>query len=177
MIITISGLHGTGKSTIAKLIAEKLKLQYYSTGQIFRDLASEMNMTLKEFTKYVEKNPEIDKKLDNKIIEIARQGNIIIDSQLSGYLLKTIADFNILLTCSLETRVKRMLERDDSDYEEKLTETLLREKSELQRFKRLYNIDLSVQEQSNQIFDLIINTEYLTVEEILEQIISFLNKP
>ena len=177
MIITISGLHGTGKSTIAKLIAEKLKLQYYSTGQIFRDLASEMNMTLEEFTKYVEKNPDIDKKLDNKIIEIARQGNIIIDSQLSGYLLKTIADFNILLTCSLETRVKRMLERDDSDYEEKLKETLLREKSELQRFKRLYNIDLSVQEQSNQVFDLIINTENLTVEEILEQIISFLNKP
>ena len=114
MIITISGLHGTGKSTIAKLIAEKLKIQYYSTGQIFRVLALETNMTLEEFTEYVEENPDIDKKLDSKIIEIAQKGNIVIDSQLSGYILKTIADFKILLTCTLETRVKRMSERDSS---------------------------------------------------------------
>lgn len=176
MIITISGLHGTGKSTIAKLIAETLKIQYYSTGQIFRDIALETNMTLEEFTEYVEENPDIDKKLDSKIIEIAQKGNIIIDSQLSGYILKTIADFKILLTCSLETRVKRMSERDSSSYEEKLKETALREKSELERFKRLYNIDLNDQEELSQIYDLVINTENLTVEEILEKILSTLEK-
>lgn len=176
MIITISGLHGTGKSTIAKLIAEKLKIQYYSTGQIFRVLALETNMTLEEFTEYVEENPDIDKKLDSKIIEIAQKGNIIIDSQLSGYILKTIADFKILLTCSLETRVKRMSERDSSSYEEKLKETALREKSELERFKRLYNIDLNDQEELSQMYDLVINTENLTVEEILEKILSTLEK-
>jgi len=176
MIITISGLHGTGKSTIAKLIAEKLKIQYYSTGQIFRVLALETNMTLEEFTEYVEENPDIDKKLDSKIIEIAQKGNIIIDSQLSGYILKTIADFKILLTCSLETRVKRMSERDSSSYEEKLKETALREKSELERFKRLYNIDLNDQEELSQMYDFVINTENLTVEEILEKILSTLKK-
>ncbi len=176
MIITISGLHGTGKSTIAKLIAEKLKIQYYSTGQIFRDLALEMNMTLEKFTKFVEKNPDIDKKLDNKIIEIAQKGNIIIDSQLSGYILKSIADFKILLTCSLETRVKRISERDKSRYEEKLKETTLREKSELERFKHLYDIDLEDQKELNQIYDLIINTENLSVEEILEKILAFIEK-
>ena len=64
MILTISGLHGTGKSTIGKLIAEDLGIQYYSTGQAFRDLANEMNMSLKEFSKFVEKTPKIDKKLD-----------------------------------------------------------------------------------------------------------------
>ncbi len=176
MIITISGLHGTGKSTIAKLIAEKLKIQYYSTGQIFRVLALETNMTLEEFTEYVEENPDIDKKLDSKIIEIAQKGNIVIDSQLSGYILKTIADFKILLTCTLETRVKRMSERDSSSYEEKLKETALREKSELERFKRLYNIDLNDQEELSQMYDLVINTENLTVEEILEKILFTLEK-
>ncbi|MFX1601030.1 MAG: (d)CMP kinase, partial [Promethearchaeota archaeon] len=120
MIIVISGLHGTGKSIIGKLIAERLGVQYYSTGQAFRDLAHEMNMTLEEFTKYVEKNPKVDQKLDNKIIEIARKGNIIIDSQLGGYILKSIADFKILLTCPLEIRVKRMSERDNTNYEKKL---------------------------------------------------------
>jgi len=32
MIITISGLHGTGKSTAGKLVAKALGLDYYSTG-------------------------------------------------------------------------------------------------------------------------------------------------
>ncbi|MFX1327375.1 MAG: (d)CMP kinase [Promethearchaeota archaeon] len=176
MIITISGLHGSGKSTIGKLIAKKLKIQYYSTGEIFRDLANEMNMTLEEFTDYVEKNPKIDQKLDNKLIEISQKGNIIIDSQLSGYILKSIADFKILLTCPLEIRVKRMAERDNISYEEKLNETRIREKSELERFKQLYNIDLSNENEKNKIYDLIIDTENLTVEEILAKILSNLKK-
>ncbi|MFX0002875.1 MAG: (d)CMP kinase [Candidatus Hodarchaeota archaeon] len=176
MIITISGLHGTGKSTIAKLIAEKLKIQHYSTGQAFRDLAQEMGMSLEEFTIYAEKNPDIDEKLDNKIIRIAHEGNIIIDSQLSGYILKNIADFKILLTCSLKTRIKRMTERDRSTYEDKLKETTLREKSELERFKRLYDIDLNNQNELSQIYDLVIDTENLKIEEIVEIILSNLEK-
>jgi len=176
MIITISGLHGTGKSTIGKLIAEKLGIQYYSTGQAFRDLAQEMNLTLEDFTKYVEKNPKIDEKLDDKIEKIAQKGNVIIDSQLSGYILKTVADFKILLICPLETRVKRMAERDNSNYEKKLKETKLREKSELERFKSLYNIDLSDYDDLNKIYDLIINTENLTIEDIVEKILMQIKK-
>ncbi|MFX1453692.1 MAG: (d)CMP kinase [Promethearchaeota archaeon] len=176
MIITISGLHGTGKSTIGKLISQKLGLQYYSTGQAFRDIAKEMNMTLEEFTIYAEKNSEIDEKLDNKILDIAQNGNIVIDSQLSGYLLKSIADFKVLLTCPLETRIKRMIERDNSNYEEKLKETVNRENSELERFKKLYDIDLNDQDEINDIYDLVINTENLTIEEILNKILFALEK-
>lgn len=172
MIISISGLHGTGKSTIGKLIAQKLGIRYYSTGQLFRDLAEEMNMTLEQFTEHVEKNPDIDKKLDDKIIEIAKKGNIIIDSQLSGYILKSIADFKILLTCSLETRVKRMAERDHESHEKKLKETKLREKSELERFRKLYKINMRDNRRIQEVYDLILDTEDLTVEEILNIIIS-----
>ncbi|MFX1409007.1 MAG: (d)CMP kinase [Promethearchaeota archaeon] len=176
MILTISGLHGTGKSTIGRKVAECLGLKYYSTGQAFRDLAQEMNMTLKEFTRYVEKNPEIDKKLDEKIIDIAKKGNILIDSQLSGYILESIADFKILLVCSLKTRVKRMAERDQSSYDEKLKETKIREESELERFNILYNFDLSNEKKIKTLYDLIIDTENLTIEEVVTQIISTLKK-
>ncbi len=172
MIITISGLHGTGKSEIAKLIADRLGILYYSTGQMFRDLAKEKNMTLEEYTNYVESHPDIDKELDNKVVNIAKKGNIIIDSQLSGYILKSIADFRIHLTCPLELRVKRMSERDQTSLEEKLKETTLREKSELERFKKLYNIDISDKNLINKLFDLVINTENLSIEEVLDKILS-----
>lgn len=176
MILTISGLHGTGKSTIGKKLAKFLGIKYYSTGEAFRDLAKDMNMSLKKFTHYVEENPEIDKQLDKKIIDIAKKGNIIVDSQLSGYILESIADFKILLTCPLETRVKRMAERDLTSNEDNLKETLLREKSELKRFKELYNIDLSDNDKIKKMYDLRINTQNLTIEEVLNRILSSLNK-
>lgn len=172
MIISVSGLHGTGKSTIAKLMAERLGILYYSTGQAFRDLANEKNMSLEEYTNYVENHPDIDKDLDNKVVNMAKKGNIIIDSQLSGYILKSIADFRIHLTCPLKLRVKRMSERDQTSFEEKLKETSLREKSELERFKKLYNIDLSDKNSINEFFDLVINTENLSIEEVLDTILS-----
>jgi cytidylate kinase len=172
MILTISGLHGAGKSTIGKLISQKLGLKYYSTGQAFRDLAKDMNFTLEEFTDFVEENPDIDKKLDDKIIKIAQKDNVIIDSQLSAYILESTADFKILLTCPLEIRVKRMTERDASLYEDTLRETTIREKSELTRFNKLYDIDLNNQ----LIYDVIIDTAELTIEEILEIIFSALKR-
>ncbi len=171
MILTISGLHGTGKSTIGKKIAEALEIRYYSTGEAFRVLAKEMNMTLEEFTKHVDNNPKIDNDLDDKVVEIAKEGNIILDSQLSSYILKDEADFKILLTCPIEIRVKRMAERDGTKYEEKLKETTIREKSELDRFKKLYKIDVSNPDTIKSLHDLIIDTQDLTIEEVFNAIL------
>jgi len=176
MIVTISGLHGTGKSTVGKILSEKLGLKYYSTGQAFRDLAQEKDMSLKQFTRYVENHPEIDLELDDKIIDVASKGDVIIDSQLSGFLLRDLADFKILFTCPIEIRIKRMADRDNSSVEEKMNETVAREKSELKRFKKLYNINLENSEKNRQIFDLIIDTETLSAHEVVEKIISAINK-
>ncbi len=168
MIISISGIHGTGKSTIAKKIAETLGYKYYSTGNAFREKAKEMNMTLEEFTLHVEKHPEIDNELDEKIVLIAKEGNIVVDSQLSGFLLKSIATLRIILTCPLETRVKRMANRDGTSYEEKMEETIMREKSEADRFKELYNIDLNDANQIKEAYDVILATEGLSIEQVFD---------
>jgi cytidylate kinase len=176
MIIAISGFHGTGKSTIAKLLAEKFGLKYHSTGELFREFAKKRNLSLEDFSKYVENHPEIDRELDEKIIEKAKEGNIIIDSQLSGHILNSIADFKIHLKCSLESRVKRMTDRDETSFQKKLKETLLRESSELKRYKELYNIDLSDINTIYAIHDLVIDTENLSVDEVLDKIISKLRE-
>ena len=176
MIITISGLHGTGKSSVGKKINKKLGYDYYSTGQAFRDLAKEHEMSLEEFSDYVENNPQIDEKLDQKVIELAEKGDIVIDSQLGGHLLQDIADFKILLTAPLKIRVKRMSERDGTQYEEKLKETKIREQSEYERFKELYEYDLRDREQLKRIYDLIISTEGISIDEVVHRIMTILKK-
>lgn len=176
MIITISGLHGTGKSTIGKKIAETFNLRYYSTGEAFRELAKEQNMSLKEFTEFAEKTPEIDIMLDKKINNIASMGNIIIDSQLSAYILKDKANFKILLRCPLETRIKRMSNRDETNYKEKIDETLRREWSEAGRFKKLYNIDLQDEKVIRELYNIIIDTEKLSIEDIVDNLVAEIKK-
>jgi len=176
MILAISGLHGTGKSTVGRKLAEALNLTYFSAGDAFRGLAEIKGMTLEEFSKYVEENEKIDKKLDDKIVEVAKRGNTLAESQLSAYLLEDIADFKILLTCPLEVRVQRMSGRDGTSYEEALKETEFREKSELDRFKLLYNIDLSDKQKQQELYDLIFDTENFTVEETVEKILEEIKK-
>ena len=174
MILSISGLHGTGKSTIAKMIAEALGIKYYSTGKAFRDLAIEMDMSLEEFTKYAEDHPEIDNTLDEKVVEVAKEGNVVIDSQLSGHLLEGIADLRKHLTCPLETRVKRIASRDEKSFEESMKETILREKSELERFKLLYDIDLSDIRKIKEKHDIVLATEGLTIEEVFNNLLQII---
>ena len=107
---------------------------------------------------------------------MANKGDIIIDSQLSGHLLKTTADFKIHLTCPLEIRVKRMAARDQSSYDAKLKETTLREESELIRFNKLYNIDLNDNDFIKNFCDLIIDTEKLSIDEVLQIILKEIEK-
>ena len=112
--------------------------------------------------------------MDEKVIQVAKKGDIIVDSQLSGFILKDIANMKIHLICPLKTRVKRIAERDNNSYQESMKETLLREKSELDRFKNLYNIDLSDNQVINHIYDIILNTEKLSVEQVLEKLLHFI---
>ncbi|MCB1117678.1 MAG: (d)CMP kinase, partial [Chlamydiia bacterium] len=39
MIITIDGPSGTGKSTVARLLAQRLKFDYLDSGAMYRTLA------------------------------------------------------------------------------------------------------------------------------------------
>jgi len=164
LIIAISGLHGTGKTTIAKKIAEIFNLKHYSTGIMFREMAKEKNLTLEELSKLAEEDPSIDFELDNKIKQYAEKGNCVLDNQLSPYLLGDIIDYCILLKCAKDVRIHRMMERDSENFEKKRDETELRELSEQKRFIEYYGIDVLDTNQIMATFDLILDTTYIDIE-------------
>lgn len=167
VVITISGPHGAGKSTYAKKIAEALNLRYVSSGMIFRKLAKESGCDLEDFSKKCEKDRSIDKEIDSITVEEAKKGDVVLEGQLASWMARDYADFSIYVTASLYTRVGRIAGRDKIDYKTAKKETLARRKSEIRRFKRMYNIDIT----NKEIYDLILSTDRIPKEKCINILI------
>lgn len=169
MIISFAGLHGTGKSTIAKKVAEHFNFSYYSTGMAFRELAKLKKMTLEEFSRYSEEHLEIDRLLDDKIKLLAETANsYVFDGQLPAFMLGDLNNFCILLTCDDDVRLTRMASRDNKSLEAQQKETVAREESERERFIQLYYLDILDPSTILKNFNLIIDTSELNIEEIFK---------
>lgn len=119
--ITISGTPGSGKSTVAELLRDKLGLKYVYSGMIFREMAKKHKMSLEEFGKYCEKNSDVDKELDKRQVEILKKGDVILEGRLSGWLahLNNIPAFKVSIDADLETRAKRIVNREKGAVERK----------------------------------------------------------
>jgi len=154
-VITIGGLHGTGKSSTANRVATDFNLRRVSAGGIFRQLAEERGLTLEEFSKVAETDPQIDLLLDGRIKDESKKGNIMLDGQLAGWMAGENADLRILLVAPLNVRVKRIADRDNVSIELAHHETTIREEIERARYIEFYDFDVS----DASIYDLIINTE------------------
>lgn len=180
MLVTFAGLHGTGKTTVAKCIADRYCLLHYSTGMIFREMAEEKSMSLVEFSQYASKHTEIDKKLDKKMKAIGMKGNCVLDGQLCWYFLKNYADWKILLTCDEETRIQRIFDRDREKKGDSImlkdvrNETQERERIEYARYKEIYGLDLSDMEFVKKNHDIVVDTTDIGISEVVEKIISLM---
>jgi len=143
LVITVSGPHGTGKSTYAKALAEALNLRYVSAGQLFRDLAKEQKMSLKTLSARAAQDPTIDHMLDERTKAEAERGGVVIDAQLAAWIAGDLADVKVLLTAPNEVRFGRIAERDHVTLDEARKETEYRESIQQERYKKYYGIDVS----------------------------------
>ena len=170
MIITIGGLAGTGTTTTAEGLSEKLNIPYISAGFVFREMAAEKGMSVLEFSEFAEGNDDIDKEIDKRQAEKAKSAeNLIVEGRLSAYFVEN-ADLRVWLVTPFDVRSKRISDREDKSVDVAKSEIITREKSEALRYKEIHNIDISNME----IYDLIVNTDSFDPESISEIIIQTL---
>lgn len=168
MKITISGPPGSGKTTVAKILSEKLKIKLISAGEVFRQLAFERGMSLEEFSKFAESNPEIDILVDRVQKEMAeKEKDAIVEGRLSGWMIKD-AELKVYIFADPEVRYSRIAKREDKDISTVRKETRLREEVEKRRYQKFYGIDVD----DWRIYDLIINSSRMSPEKIAEIIIT-----
>jgi cytidylate kinase len=172
MRITVSGLPGSGTTSLAKHLAELLNSDLISAGEVFRQMAAEQGMDVAEFGRLAEKDPSYDRLIDERQKEIALEHQeIIVEGRLSAWFVPQ-ADLKIWLYAPVECRVLRIQSRDtigDLDTASRLTSE--REKSEAIRYKTYYGIDIADLSP----YHLILNSSLLGVEELGEIVIGARN--
>ncbi|MHA2171726.1 MAG: (d)CMP kinase [Candidatus Kariarchaeaceae archaeon] len=172
-IIAIGGPHGSGKSSVARRLAEELEMNYVSAGKIFRELATERNYSLKEFSTLAINEPDIDYQIDNRTKELGNYENTVIDAQLAAHFTPKDATIRISITASPEVRWKRISLRDGTSLEEAQQETIVREKAENHRFNQLYNVDVN----DFSLYDVVINNDRMSEDQtyqLCESIVKFI---
>jgi len=170
MKITIFGLAGTGKSTAGKMVALKLDYAYMSTGNIFRDMARDHNMTLNEFEEFTKTDEKYDRNLDE--ITVTNYGkendNFVFESRLAWHFIPD--SIKIRLFCDDDTRMQRIANRENKNFEQVVGETKEREKIIYEKYKKLYGLE-NINNPDN--FDLNIDTTTNDANKVVEMILEF----
>jgi CMP/dCMP kinase len=163
MRITVSGLPGSGTTSLSRYLSERHGFSLISAGEVFRQLAREHNMELAEFGRLAEADPSFDKMIDARQKEIAeKQDNIIVEGRLSGWMVEN-ADLKIWVHAPISCRVKRIVFRDHVADEKIAGDiTLEREQCEALRYRSYYSIDIN----DVSIYHMALNSQHWGVEAL-----------
>ena len=171
-VICISGMAGTGKSTLSKKLAEKYGLRYFSGGDVLKELAKQEGYDVSvqgwwespqglKFLNERINDPKFDKAVDDKLLEYAQQGNVLLDSWTMPWLLKE--GFKIWLEASFEKRAARVAVRDGMTTAEAFVVLQEKEARTKAIYKALYGFILG---EDFKPFDFVLDTDNLSADEV-----------
>ena len=184
MIISLSGVAGSGKSTVAEMVCKKLKLKNYNIGQIRRDLAKERGMTMGQYNKLGEKDPSTDYIADDYVKKLGNEeDNFLIQSRTAYHFIPK--SIKVYLEVNADEAARRRLkdirneEKRKQRNEENATTIkdvkkliLEREESDRKRYLKYYKTDC--RDMKN--YDLVIDTTRMKPEEVVDEIVRFVKK-
>lgn len=184
-VIIIFGFSGSGKSSLANLIAKKYKLRVVHPSGILRDLYEKKKIDISN-TRHnkgfwesekgsqilkgrLKKEKPFDLISDKILLKEVKKGNVVIDSWNLPWLSKK--GIKIYLKADLNVRAKRVSKRNKVDYTKVKKIILNKDEDTYRLFKRLYNFDMK---KDIQVFDLIINTNNLNKNQVFSIICKYL---
>ncbi len=182
-IISFNGQEGSGKSTIATMVAQKLSWPRYYMGQMFRDMAKEKELDLVEFRKICDNDPNFDKKVDDYVVKLSKeQDHFIIESRTAWHFIPDSLKIYLKVDplAAAERILKSMSKEQNRGNEdnksgltsiEKIKESILkRRKEDSERYFSLYGI----RQDDEKNYDLIVDTTALTIDEVFSRVMNFI---
>ncbi len=174
MRITISGPIGSGKTTVGKLLSSYLGIKFLSGGQIFRESARKMGLSLEDFGRLAESDPTLDKRQDKLQLDLLRKNeDVVFESRLAGWLAGTngLKAIKIFIDAPLEVRAERVCRRESIRDDSGIEKMKARDESDRFRYSKYYGVDYSTWPG----YDLRVDTSILTAEEVAKKILEFIH--
>lgn len=181
MIITLAGHAGTGKTTVGKILEQKLGYEFLYTGGMVRKMAEDKHMTVAEFQDSLDNLTELDEYIDGYQKKLGEtRDNIIIDGHIAFHFIPH--SFKVKLLVDPHEGARRIFaqsqkedrgnEKKYADLDEAFAETQARIERHKQRFKQKYNIDMD--DAHN--YDLVIDTTSISAEAVAQKIVDNLHQ-
>lgn len=158
MIIAISGLTGSGKNTLGEGIAKELGLRLVCP--TFKDIARREGISLMEFQKKAEEDPDIDLKFDEELKAQAKAGGCVVTSWLGPWMVD--ADLRIYVSAPFEVRAGRIAKRDGFSLEEAKRHVKERDERNRKRYLKVYGIDI----YDTSGFDVCLNNSRFSIDQL-----------
>lgn len=170
MLITISGLPGSGKTTVARLVAQTLGLEHVYAGDIFRRQAEAAGLSLDEYQRRAETDHSIDRALDAQMRERARRGNAVLEGRLAAFMADEagVPTLRVFLDASEGVRANRIADREGGDAPARRREIQAREASDARRYREIYGVDYHDPLR----YDLVLQTDGRAPEEVATEIVA-----
>jgi len=175
LVVAISGRPGSGKSTVARLLAERLNVQHASAGDFMREMAAERGISVLELSRIAEGDDSIDHEIDARSARLGRSGvSVVIDSRLAWHFIPHAV--KVFLDVSMDVAARRIFgddrasERENVDLDATVRATMERAASESLRYEEYYGIDYL--DPAN--YDVVVDTSNLTPAAVVTSLIEAL---
>jgi cytidylate kinase len=168
------------------MVAEEFSLKCVHTSGVLKQLKesrevdvdkSEMNVGFyesdegKEFMKERMENEAFDKALDKKLLEIIEEDNVAMDSWTMPWLSEK--GVKVWLKVSDDIRAERLAGRDKRNADEVLQAAKEKEENTRKLLKNLYDFNFG---EDLSVFDLIVDTDNKSIEEVFQEVKKFLEE-
>lgn len=171
MKVTLFGHPGSGTTTVGKLLAEKLGYEFKSSGNMFRDMAKNLGISIEELDMRAKNDSQYDLKLDAMVAEYGKtHDNFIFESRLAWHFIPDST--KIFLQCEENEAARRVAEREGISVDKARQNSNLRLATYTERYPVYYpSVHYPPSEKD---FDLTIDATDILPDVIIEKILAFL---
>jgi CMP/dCMP kinase len=173
--VIISGMSSVGKTTAADVIAEKYHLRHVAGGDMLKELALERGYRPSgsdwwdtpdgmKFLSERKSDPEFDKKVDRKLTECIRKGDVVITSYPMPWLAKNDG-LKLWFEANQKNRANRLAGRDSIAKSLALKIIRIRDRENKKIYKELYGIEFG---DDLSPFNFVIDTNRLSATEVAD---------
>jgi cytidylate kinase len=172
--VIISGMPSSGKTTIAKKVAERFGLKYLSGGDLLKDIAvskgyeetgeewwdTDVGMRFLEERK---KSYKFDILIDQQLEKAIDQGGVVVTSPTAPWLVKK--GVKIWLKAHTEVRTQRLALRDKITNEKALKIIIKRDSENINLYKKIYGFTIG---KDLSVFHLVLDTDNISKNDVIE---------